>query len=263
MTISAVLLNAENPRILADFYVSHLGMAVTAIETQHDKERLFLGFGGQGAQLALGAASGDHHYTYRDTNPFWKIGITLPDVTAAYQQLRRSDIEVSEPAQFRDIGFMCHLSDPEGFQIELLQHTFEDQPGAAIGDLSLPLGGGAQLGQVTLRVTDIDAALSYYCDKIGMRVLSIQPVSSLNFTLYFLAFTDETPPDDGLESVSNRPWLWQRPYTILELQHLHARPVIDSRPHNGAGFEGIRITPSGDSRAFIVRSHHTGARHLA
>lgn len=238
-------------------------MTVTATETQHDKERLLLGYGGQGAQLALGVASGRHQYTYRDTNPYWKIGITLPDVTVAYQRLRRHDIEVSEPAQFRDIGFMCHLSDPEGFQIELLQHTFEDQPLAARGDPSLPLGGGAQLGQVTLRVTDIDAALSYYCDQIGMRVLSIQPVNSLDFTLYFLAFTNETPPEDGLESVSNRPWLWQRPYTILELQHLHIRPVIDRRPHDGAGFEGIRISPPDESKAFIVRSHHTGAKHLA
>ncbi len=53
-----------------------------------------------------------------------------------------------------------------------------------------------------------------------MSLLSVQPVSEYGFTLYFLAHTDEQPPNPDLEAVENRPWLWQRPYTMLELQHL-------------------------------------------
>ena len=53
-----------------------------------------------------------------------------------------------------------------------------------------------------------------------MKLLSIQDISAYGFSLYFLAFTAETPPvPSGLESVENREWLWQRPYTTLEIQH--------------------------------------------
>ena len=53
-----------------------------------------------------------------------------------------------------------------------------------------------------------------------MKLLSIQDISAYGFCLYFLAFTSETPPvPTELESVENREWLWQRPFTTLEIQH--------------------------------------------
>merc|ERR1711936_391310 len=53
-----------------------------------------------------------------------------------------------------------------------------------------------------------------------MKLLSIQTVEKYGFTLYFLAFTDEVPPEsENLHSEQIREWLWQRPYTTLELQH--------------------------------------------
>eukprot|EP00122_Pirum_gemmata_P011149 Pgem_evm1s10322 len=51
-----------------------------------------------------------------------------------------------------------------------------------------------------------------------MKLLSIQPVRQYGFVLYFLAYTNESPPKTDLEAVENREWLWQRPYTVLELQ---------------------------------------------
>ena len=61
-----------------------------------------------------------------------------------------------------------------------------------------------------------------------MKLLSIQDISAFGFSLYFLAFTSETPPvPSELESVGNREWLWQRPYTTLEIQHRpRATPCI-------------------------------------
>jgi hypothetical protein len=33
-------------------------------------------------------------------------------------------------------------------------------------------------------------------------------------------YLDETPPNpENLEAVENREWLWQRPYTTLEIQY--------------------------------------------
>lgn len=219
-----------------------------------------VGYEGECAQIELRQADTGQSMTPRDTDLYWKIGITLPDLMLAYEKLRRDGIEVSEPTQFQDIGFMCHLTDTAGFGIELLQHTFEDEALTQRGDAALPLGGGATLGQITLRVTDINAALEYYRETLGMTLLSVQPVASRDFTLYFLAFTRESPPLSALESVSNRPWLWQRPYTLLELQHLHKRPVIDRAAPGDAGFHGIKIVTTDEPHCQVVRSHHTGAK---
>ena len=38
----------------------------------------------------------------------------------------QSGITVSNPSQFLDIGYLCHLTDPEGRSIELLQHSFAE-----------------------------------------------------------------------------------------------------------------------------------------
>ena len=44
------------------------------------------------------------------------------------------------------------------------------------------------------------------------------------FDLYFLAYTDARPSEPDLMSVTNRPWLWQQPFTQLELQHVLDQP---------------------------------------
>ena len=205
-------------------------------------QRVRLGYGGQAAFMELRPSSSASPYIHDPLDEYWKIGITLPNVDMAHEQLSRAGIAVTPPRQFLDIGYMCHLTDPEGFQIELLQHTFEGQQRTLPGDPDLPLGGGAQIGQITLRVADLDNALAHYQHSMGMRLLSKQVVANRNFTLYFLAFTDEAPPEEDLEAVQNRPWLWQRKYTTLELQHLtgSARRIIPSSGER-TGFAGLMI----------------------
>ena len=44
-----------------------------------------------------------------------------------------------------------------------------------------------------------------------------QEIPEYQFTLYFLACTPDVPPGP-LESVGIREWLYQRPYTTLEIQ---------------------------------------------
>jgi catechol 2,3-dioxygenase-like lactoylglutathione lyase family enzyme len=150
---------------------------------------------------------------------YWKIGITLADVDRARARLCERGVRVSEPAQFEDIGYLCHLADPDGYDIELLQHRFAAnyQPVPLRDDLAL--GSTATLGQVSLRVKNATAALRFYVERVGLTLLSRQPVPRHRFTLYFLSACPEPPPDPDLEAVANREWLWQRPYTTLELQH--------------------------------------------
>ena len=52
-----------------------------------------------------------------------------------------------------------------------------------------------------------------------MKLLSIQEVIPYHFTLYFLAYTEDNPPEkEDLKHVNNREWCWQQKYTMLELQ---------------------------------------------
>lgn len=185
-----------------------------------DEQGALLGYPGQSEGLELKFWSGPSRpdpYRTSNSDGYWKIGITLPDVGLAVEKLRAQGVRVSDPGQFRDIGYLCHLKDPDGLSLELLQHHFESnfqtpKPGGG------PLGGTAKIGQITLRISNPEESLAYY-QKLGMKLLSVQPVEPYRFTLYFLAFTEEIPPEPNLESVNNREWLWQRPYTTLELQH--------------------------------------------
>lgn len=258
MQLARVILRAQSPDKLARFYTEHLGMSA---HVEH--EVLILGYSGQDALIELRQATAGDRYQHAQTDRYWKIGITLPNVDIARAQLSNAGISISEPKQFNDIGYMCHLADPEGFSIELLQHSFLGNRDATAGDPDQALGGQAAIGQITLRVTNIDNALAFYRERLGMTLLSIQPVLAYGFTLYFLAFTEERPPKPDLRAVENREWLWQRPYTTLELQHLESGlPNRPNLPGDGeTGFAGIVIR-GGDPAMGLLHDEADGAVYL-
>ncbi len=236
-SLAGLVLQVTSPERLAEFYVQHLGMRLSGKE-----DELRLGYDLTDAYLALRPSRSPAAYKHHPNDHYWKIGITLPNIDVAYAQLKVKGINVTEPRQFRDIGYLCHITDPEGFQVELLQHTFEGQPRTSDGDEKLPLGGGARIGQITLRTTDLETELDHYQTQMGMTLLSIQSVPDYDFDLYFLAFTNETPPHADLTSVQNREWLWQRPYTLLELQHrLKPGAIITPAAAKKTGYEGLRF----------------------
>ncbi len=191
----------------------------------------------------------DEPYVARTDGLYWKIGITLRDLDHAVNHLKQSGLAVSEPRQFGDIGYMSHLRDPAGFAIELLQHGFKGR--AQPAGTGHPVGGQATLAHITLRVNDIAAARADLEGRLGMRLISVQPVTDYGFCLYFFCWSDEVLPDPDLESVANREWLWARPYALLELQHVPGGTI--SEPDSGrdeAGFAG-----------FGWRSDIGGSRH--
>ncbi len=227
--LAFVELRVEEPEAIAVFYVDALGMDVK----DHGEHFVRVGYWGEDADVVLrrGAAG-----VQSRTDRYWKIGITLPNVDMAVAQLQNRGVEVSEPKQFQNIGFMCHFADLAGYQIELLQHDFEGNRPVDAGDRDAVLGGGARVGQITLRTNDLAGALAIYRDQMGMKLLSAQPVVGFGFTLYFLGFTDEVPPGVGLEDVAHREWLWKRRYTTLELQ------VVDGALVDESGYVGIGVS---------------------
>lgn len=247
MQLARVILRVQSPESLARFYVERLGMKV-----HEEGQALVLGYGGDDALIELQRAKPGTKYTHRRSDRYWKIGITLPNVDIAHAQLTEAGVAVSQPRQFEKIGYMCHLDDPEGLSIELLQHRFQANRSADDGDPTAPLGGGARTGQITLRAADLDAAFRFYRDELGMTLLSVQPVTDYGFTLYFLAFTEEHPPNAELEAVDNREWLWQRPYTTLEFQHCGAATALALPADDVPGFAGIAITGAGQRAARLT-----------
>ena len=92
-----------------------------------------------------------------------------------------------------------------------------------------------------LRSNNIDDVLVTF-EQLNMTPLSIQPVKNHNFTLYFYAFTSERPPSKNLFAVENRTWLYQRPYTVLEIQYLPDATDIRKSEYGCAGYERIEIS---------------------
>lgn len=151
-------------------------------------------------------------------------------------------VHVTQPRQFRDIGYLCHLNDPFGYSVELLQrdfqHNFCSERIKSFLNPTFALRQQTHVGQITLRVSDIEKSLRFYESSLGMKLLSRQNIPDM-FDLYFLACTDEKPPSDNVNDVEIREWLWKRPYTTLELQYWTVKRCKFNNPdldrHSGFG----------------------------
>lgn len=173
---------------------------------------------------------------------YWKIGLSLADVDTARSHLISHGVHVTQPRQFRDIGYLCHLNDPFGYSVELLQrdfqHNFCSERIKSFLNPTFALRQQTHVGQITLRVSDIEKSLRFYESSMGMKLLSRQNIPDM-FDLYFLACTDEKPPSDNVNDVEIREWLWKRPYTTLELQYWTVKRCKFNNPdldrHSGFG----------------------------
>ena len=182
---------------------------------------------------------------------YWKIGITLRNLNTAIDFLRSNGVVVSDPHQFRDIGYMSKIADPNGFVIELLQQGFKGNE-KPVSD-GHPVGAQATLAHITLRVTDLAMAKAFFEDKLSMRLMSLQPVREYGFSLYFYTWSDEVLPNSDLSSVANREWLWRRPYTFIELQHLEMPgATIRKTPPDMAGFDGFSYISDESDKLFFI-----------
>ncbi len=179
---------------------------------------------------------------------YWKIALSLPELDVARERLVEHGVAVDEPRQVGDIAYLCHFQDPDGYCIELIQHDFLQNHTPATADSRFKLGSQTVFSLITLRVKDAEASLRFYTENLGMRLLSVQPVAARGFTLYFLSLNDEAPPHADLEAVENREWLWRRPYTLLELQHVwgtEGQAEFNYAVGPETGFLGFTLAKSG------------------
>lgn len=227
--IAAIRLRCQSPEGQARFYRDVLGM--------RDRDDGTIGYGDQEAGLIFEQA--EHPYEPTQNDLYWKIAISVPDLDLAHRQLAAKGIAVDSPRQVLQIAYLAHVHDPEGFTIELLDHRFKgDRP-----DLDLDssrLGGGPHLSLLTLRTGDI-ASSEKACLGWGMKPLMRADIPEFGFNLHFYAFTNEDPPSPDLHAIENRPWTYQRPYTVLELQSVEGREIAKTR-EGASGYVGADVS---------------------
>ena len=226
--LDLLTLRVSNPDEQKRFYCNVLGM--------RDQGRGCVGY--SETQVALKFAPAETPYISQASDLYWKIAISVPNIELACTQLLSAGVGCSEPHQFEDVGYLAHFTDPEGFSIELIDHEFKNERRVTQFDLDL-LGGGPHLSLVTLRTADIKAVESTLLGW-GMQKLSIQPIPAYGFTLHFYAFTDDIPPDDTLTAVANRTWVYQRTYTVLELQHVDTLERETVPTSHAGGFGSLK-----------------------
>ncbi|MEM7301970.1 MAG: VOC family protein [Pseudomonadota bacterium] len=228
--ISTIRLRVRDPDAQTRFYVDALGMRERSDST--------IGYGDREAGLLFEQAQTS--YAPSDDDIYWKISISVPDIDLAHDQLRAKGVEIEKPRQVLDVAYLAHLYDPEGFDVEFLDHWFKGErpTGTLNEDL---LGGGPRLNLLTLRTHDADAAKGV-ATSLGMRPFYSARLPNFGFDLHFFGFGDEAPPQKDLYAIENRPWTYQRPETVLEIQHRHGAAPKRLKTDGEAGYAGAIIT---------------------
>ncbi|EME31901.1 lactoylglutathione lyase [Galdieria sulphuraria] len=70
-----------------------------------------------------------------------------------------------------------------------------------------------------IRIKDPEKSKDFYENKLGMKLLTRLDFPSLTFSLYFFAYTQDTPPSMEQSQTQRAQWLWNVPYPTLELTH--------------------------------------------
>lgn len=229
--LDIIELRVTNPRAQIQFYCDTLGMTF-------DHNSGLVGYSEREARLLFTQANSPYQPT--NTDLYWKITLAVPHIELAVSQLMDKGVSVSAPQQFQDVGYVAHFADPEGFNIELIDHWFDgNRPAQKINRGYL--GGGAHLNLLTLRAAEITQLRRELITR-GMKPLSVQPVDNYGFTLYFFGYTTEQSPGVDLVAIENREWLYQRPYTLLEIQHVHGEVQLNRAQVGESGFAGVTVS---------------------
>lgn len=74
---------------------------------------------------------------------------------------------------------------------------------------------GYVLNQTMLRIKDPEVTVPFYQDVLGMSLLDRYDFPAMKFSLYFMGYVDETPPESPAERAR---WVFAQP-ALIELTH--------------------------------------------
>ncbi|QKJ23257.1 VOC family protein [Poseidonibacter lekithochrous] len=219
----------SNPKVSCDFYINKLGMSLLTKFTENEIEYYHLSFdnlpNSKEAFLELIFDKNNKETIFpknKDTlEGYWKIALSIKDVDIARERLLEKGVDIGPAFQVPNVAYLCHFYDPDGYCLELIQHKFQENHIKEDENKNYVLGNKAIFSLITYRVKDINKSLEFYTKHLGLKLLSKMDVSKRGFNLYFLALTNDILPNEtDIEAIENREWLWQREYTIIELQHI-------------------------------------------
>lgn len=102
---------------------------------------------------------------------------------------------------------------------------------------------GYVMNQTMLRIRDPEVTVAFYRDVLGMRLLDRYDFEDMEFSLYFMGYSDATLPEDPAERAR---WVFAQP-ALVELTHNWGTETeADFAYHNGnddpRGFGHIGIS---------------------
>lgn len=252
MSIASHRLHISEPTISLDFYMNKLGMLLIAQYKADHKQHYFLSFANKKDACLELVFDPNAVFSVTSqpslTEGYWKFSIAVPNIIQARQCLLSQGVHIGNPFEVKNIAYLCHFTDPDGYCIELIQHSIVNN------DHNDSLHDNAfrtcqpTLNLSTLRVKNIDDSISFYIN-LGMSLISRQAVAGSHMHLYFLTFNKESPPSADIDALIIREWLWQRPYTLLELQHtddIASKTEFAYNTSAHSGFLGLDINNTGN-----------------
>lgn len=218
----------SNAKRSLEFYTNKLGMKLINSFKEENKEFYQLSFDdskeSKQAILELIYDSNNTRTSFPRNSEvlegYWKIAICIKDVDIARENLIKNDVHVGVAFEVPNVAYLCHFNDPDGYCIELIQHKFQKNHIKETEDTNYILGNKPVFSLVTYRVKDINKSLDFYTKELGLKLYSKMDVSFRGFNIYFLAPNMEELPNKDVQSIENVEWLWQREFTMIELQHI-------------------------------------------
>jgi len=112
--IGGLFFRAHDPKALGNWYLQHLGIALTPTSE---------------GQTVWQQEAGPTSFTpfpettkyFGDPNKAWMVNFRVHDLNKMVAQLRAAGIEVKDPESYPSVGSFTRLHDPEGNPIELWQ----------------------------------------------------------------------------------------------------------------------------------------------
>ena len=116
---------------------------------------------GQFIELVAGRAdAADHHLAH--------FSLATADIRGMRAQLERRGVQTTKIAPGADGNLQCILQDPDGNRIVVTQAAAGSLKERARGKMLSPRRLSTRLRHVGIRVANLDAAMSFYRDKLGL-----------------------------------------------------------------------------------------------
>ena len=178
---------------------------------------------------------------------YWKFTIAVGHLATAHQKLLDNGIKVSLCTVIPNLAYLCHLTDPDGYCIELIQtHLIENTQDNLIktDSMTFPLGSAAHMNLSTLRIKDLKHSLPFY-QRLGFELIYTYRSDERAMTLYFLANKQSDSFNEIKYSDNIVETLWQYSDTLLEFQQFDGTQEDVNFSYNTDienGFLGLAIT---------------------